>query len=54
MITTSMEEVNCPRCGKPMIMGSIKKEHKQYKDIVQSVKNGINYMCLNCMKGFNN
>ena len=39
-------KINCPRCGKPMIMGSVKNKNL---NIVQVVKNGINYICVKCV-----
>jgi len=39
-------KINCPRCGKPMVMGSTKNKNL---NIVQVVKNGINYICVKCV-----
>jgi len=44
--TLRILKVNCPRCGKPMIMGSVKNKNL---NIVQVVKNGISYICVKCV-----
>ena len=39
-------KINCPRCGKLMIMGSVKNKNL---NIVQIIKDKISYICVKCV-----